>query len=578
MTVPGPELLSLQQALTGRYAVERVLGRGGMGMVFLARDLALDRPVAIKLLAPALARETLFRDRFLREARAAARLSHPHIVPVHSVEEHDTVVAFVMGFVDGETLAQRVTRAGPLSDADGLRVMREVAWALGHAHAMGIVHRDVKPENIMLERHTGRAVVTDFGIAGVAFQPASSGERVGTPAYMSPEQVSDAPVDPRSDLYSLGGTMWYAFSGRTPFEGPADRILAARLTSPAPSITSLRPDLPGVLAQAVDRCLAPAPEDRPASAEALLDLLTVAPPALNEAPLPVASYVRTAGGVLGDVGTTFVAGSTALLVYAIGFRDDLYAAIAFYPIAALLYAIGLTRFGELVLHTRTLVGQGYGHDAVRPAVELEVRREAAERSLAASLPGRLTDRPVVMATIGAAKTGLFIWLATRGIDTLTLIGVAGAVLIPTATVRSILRSTGRMTSVWAGMVKGRLGRWLFRLGRMGQGRGALPAPDAPTAVFLGDAALRMFEALPADRRRQLAALPETVTRLQADALNATEGTRLKALVALENLRLDLLRLQAGQVQSDQLTRDLEDAGKIAALVDATLGRSTPAHG
>jgi hypothetical protein len=128
------------------------------------------------------------------------------------------------------------------------------------------------------------------------------------------------------------------------------------------------------------------------------------------------------------------------------------------------------------------------------------------------------------------------------------------------------------------MMKGRLGKWLFRLGRMGQGRRAVPAPDAPTAVFLGDAALRMFEVLPADRRRQLASLPEIVTRLQADALNATEGTRLKALVALENLRLDLLRLQAGQVQSDQLTRDLEDAGKIAALVDATLSRSTPAHG
>ena len=571
-----PELLALQNALAGRYAVERLIGRGGMGLVFLGRDLALERPVAIKLLASDLARVAAYRQRFLHEARAAARLSHPHIVPVHAVEEHGPVVCFMMGYVEGETLFQRVRRTGPLPAADAIRVLREVAWALGHAHALRMVHRDVKPENILLENHTGRALVTDFGLA-VPFrqEPATAagaepGDRLGTPAFMSPEQAVGDRVDGRSDLYSLGVTGFFALTGRLPFEGPPDQMLAARLVRSAPAVATFRADLPEALMTAVDRCLATRPDDRPASAEELLELLAETPTALTEAPLPVASYVREAGRVFADVSAAAIAATSALGIYALAFRDDLYAAIAFYPIAVLLYGLGLTRIGELVLRTRSLVSQGYSHQAVRPAVELAVRQEEAEHALQAARPRHLTDRPAVVALTGAAKTGLFIWLATRGIDTLTLIGVAGAVLIPAATLRQIWRSSGKHTGLWGRLLQGRLGRLLFRIARVGQRTPALPAADAPTEVFLGDAALRLFEGLPPERRRELARLPETITRLQADALHATDGTRMQALAALETIRLDLLRLQAGEVQADQLTRDLEQAQRIREQMEERL--------
>jgi serine/threonine-protein kinase len=167
-TSVSPEFLDLQALVAGRYSLERELGRGGMGIVLLARDVALDRLVAIKLLPPELAPQSELRNQFLREARTAAGLSHPHIVPIHAVEEHGEAVFFVMGFVDGETLRERVEQHGPLTPRATMKLLQEVAWALGYAHSRGVVHRDIKPENIMIERATGRSMVTDFGIASVA--------------------------------------------------------------------------------------------------------------------------------------------------------------------------------------------------------------------------------------------------------------------------------------------------------------------------------------------------------------------------------------------------------------------------
>jgi serine/threonine-protein kinase len=267
MTTSPPitaEFLALQELLAGRYSIERELGRGGMGIVLLARDVALDRPVAIKLLPPHLASRPEERDRFLQEARTAAGLAHPNIVPIHLVEARGDLVFFVMGFVDGETLRERVERAGPLSPRLAVKLLQEVAWALGAAHQRGVIHRDVKPDNIMIERATERAVVTDFGIAlGGQSVEKGEGSVTGTARYMSPEQACGEPVDARSDLYSLGATFFYALTGRAPFEAAnVPAILTKHVYEPAPLVQVLRPEVPAKLGAVIDRLLRKAPPER----------------------------------------------------------------------------------------------------------------------------------------------------------------------------------------------------------------------------------------------------------------------------------------------------------------------------
>src|SRR5688572_17415908 len=221
MAHPSPEFLDLQAALAGEYSLQRELGRGGMGIVYLARDVQLDRDVAIKVLPSHLAANPEARERFVREARMAAGLSHPHIVPIHRVGEADGFVFFVMSFVDGETLGERLRTRGPLSPAEASRILREVAWALAYAHGRGIVHRDVKPDNVLLEARTGRALVTDFGIAHGGRDPgpvSDPGKISGTAHFMSPQQAAGESIDGRSDSYSLGVVGYLAVSGRLPFE------------------------------------------------------------------------------------------------------------------------------------------------------------------------------------------------------------------------------------------------------------------------------------------------------------------------------------------------------------------------
>src|SRR2546426_1030256 len=276
---PDPHFRMLDRALAGRYVLERRLGRGGMGVVFLARELSLDRRVAIKLLLPAKAVDPVARERFLVEARTAAQLSHPNIVPIFAVDELTDVVFFAMAYVEGQTLGQRVRERGPLRPEEGARLLRDVAWALAHAHERGVVHRDVKPDNILLDSATGRAVVSDFGIArvGAGGGPTGPREVVGTAEYMSPEQASGLGVDARSHLYSLGVVGYYALSGQLPFDArDSYEMLARHIAAPPLPLASVAPEVPRRLAQVIDRCLLKEPAARFTSGAHLADAVRLA--------------------------------------------------------------------------------------------------------------------------------------------------------------------------------------------------------------------------------------------------------------------------------------------------------------
>ena len=270
----------LALVLEGAYELEGEIGRGGMGVVYLARDLALKRRVAIKVLPPELAFRQDIKARFVREAQTAARLSHPHIVPIHTVGDEGGLVYFVMGFVDGESLAARLRRRNALPGEEVRRIMKETADALGMAHAMGVIHRDVKPDNILLEGTRRRVMVTDFGIAKALSQAGTgtltgTGIAIGTPHYMSPEQAAgEREIDARSDLYALGVVAYEMATGELPFQAPTvPGILMKHISESAPDIMRARPDLPDDLATCIMRCLAKDPESRWPTAESLVRAL-----------------------------------------------------------------------------------------------------------------------------------------------------------------------------------------------------------------------------------------------------------------------------------------------------------------
>ncbi len=269
---PSPEFDRLASALAGHYALERELGRGGMGVVLLARDLRLDRLVALKTLPQHLADDEVIRERFLREARTAAKLSHPRIVPIHHAAEVDGAAYYVMGYVDGGSAAQLLKEGGPLPAARAIPILLDVADALAYAHAQGVVHRDIKAENILLDAATGRAMVTDFGIARLAEAApmTQTGTVLGTVHYMSPEQVNGEPLDGRSDLYAVGVLAFLLLSGRFPFEHEApSAVLVSHVTRLAPPLRSVARDVPEHVAAIVDRLLAKDRDARFADAEAL---------------------------------------------------------------------------------------------------------------------------------------------------------------------------------------------------------------------------------------------------------------------------------------------------------------------
>jgi len=266
-------------AVAGRYTLVRELGRGGMGAVYLGSDVKLGREVAIKVLPPS-TRAYLGPERFQREVQLAAKLSHPHIVPLFEADEVDGFLYYVMEYVEGESLAQRLEREGPLALDEAIRVAAEVGDALQYAHERGIVHRDIKPANILLSG--GHALVTDFGIAKSFAQAdegvtlTGTGVTVGTAAYMSPEQASgEKRIDARSDVYALAAVLYEMLAGEPPFTGPSAQAIVARIIVDAPRpIRTVRPNTPSHVQDALLAALAKVPADRPASVKVFIDLLS----------------------------------------------------------------------------------------------------------------------------------------------------------------------------------------------------------------------------------------------------------------------------------------------------------------
>jgi len=243
----------------GRYEVERLIGTGGMGVVFKAFDTELNRPVAIKLLAPYLASSGPARKRFSREARAAAAVVHQHVVPIHNVETECEAPFIVMQYVSGESLQARIDREGALQLCEILRIGMQVADGLSAAHQQGLVHRDIKPSNILLEEDIDRALISDFGLARAADDASltRSGFHPGTPQYMSPEQASGQSVDARSDLFSLGSTLYTMCTGRPPFRAESSFGVMKRISDEAATpVRELNPDMPEWLVLVIEKLMA----------------------------------------------------------------------------------------------------------------------------------------------------------------------------------------------------------------------------------------------------------------------------------------------------------------------------------
>jgi len=605
MTHPQADRLFLdfQSAVAGRYSLERELGRGGMGVVYLAREVRLDRPVAIKLLPPTKATDPKLRERFLREARTAAKLSHPNVIPIHAVEEIGEFVFFAMSYIEGETLTERVRRRGPLAPSDASRVLRDVAWALAYAHGQGVIHRDVKPDNILLESG-GRVLVADFGIAS-AVQGAgalSTGEVVGTPEFMSPEQALGEAVDARSDLYSLGIVGYFACSGTLPFEAErATDVLAKQITEPAAPLNTVAPLVPRRLAQAIDRCLAKEPEERLEGPAALADQLSHALEQRRELPVALRAFVKHDARLDGS-GVLLYPFAMLIATPLVGFWTGSVAA----GFVTLVSGYTLVPVGVLINRARRLLHAGFGYSDIGVAFKAEIERGREERSFGLGHGGgpSVFERILrwvsgiglsigTLALAGYAASDnyalqfMVIWSMTAGMAS----GVGALVMLQ--------RRRDVDAEFWGRLWTGRLGRWLFGVARMFTGTKALPASltHRPTELALGMAAEQLYDTLPKETRRQLRDLPDVVHRLEQDAqrmrarleelqealggadhsgsadpaiaarhdrivvdLTAERDLvqqRLKdAVAALETIRLNLLRLHAGTGTVHSLTTDL----------------------
>jgi tRNA A-37 threonylcarbamoyl transferase component Bud32 len=634
------DFIALQSALAGEYSLDREIGRGGMGIVYLAREVRLARPVAIKVLPPALAERPELRAAFLREAQTAAALTHPNIVPVYAVGERDGFVYIVMAFVEGTTLGERIRQRGPLLPGQAARVLREVAWALAYAHGARLVHRDVSAENILLEHGSERALVTDFGIASATQTNALSadGRVMGNAHYVSPEQASGEPVDARSDLYSLGVAGYYALTGRLPFDGETSAdVVRQHLSATAPSITSVAPSVPPRLAAAVERCLHKEPIRRYRNAESFAEAIDLAFEHAKEIPAPLRVWLSQGEKEL-PARVAFVGiGALSGIVTATAVTSGMWM-----PMQWMLWCLGIfvpmvgVSYVPSFFRLRRVLADGYRVDDLHTAMrEHQLARSEEieyERRLSSPLFKRVM-RILLGSSVGAVGLGLYIGSEAGVILSgtragymfevanelmalqygLLIIGLAGLTTSTVALAGEYVRLhlANRITSRAIAFWKGKWGARIAKLASLGLKKTERPALGMPllTEVALGRATDHLFEALPKESRRELAALPETVRRLEADAgrlrdsivklddqlalferggatpagderarvaddlrsTRATAAQRLATTVAaLESIRLDLLRLQMGAAGLESVTASLEAARGIGDRIAESL--------
>lgn len=630
----GPALADrLQRALAGRYSIERELGHGGMGVVYLARDVALDRSVAIKLLPPSLAESMAHRERFLREARTAAALSHPNIVPIHLVEESSDLVYFVMACIDGESLGDRIRRTGPLDAAVVAKLVQEIAWALAYAHSRGVIHRDIKPDNILIDTATGRAVLTDFGIARVSSISTMShqGEVLGTFRYMSPEQASaDAVIDGRADLYSLGVTAFFALTGRTPFEGDDPvTLLSQHIAQPAPPVLSVRGGVPARLAEAIDRCLAKDPAQRFANGELLAEAIADAQVLRRDIPPAVREFLGVATDTILQVNGVAALWLTVAMVMQRVAASRPMIGTPLDPLIAMLGMLSAIVVVRPIAAARSLARAGFDEVDVANAVAARASNDSSteyrlerSRRLVARLSRPWWRLPMVLTATGylAFAAQLLIAIATGAKQALPLpsvlafalspltVGFLYAVaLAPARVVALFTPGAPENTALLRRIITSGPARWFFRLTAVGlRSKVVRPTLDvAPTEVLLGKAARDLVSQLPAEMRDRLGDLRGVIADLERVAsevrarrrdleaaiadVGAVENERRAALLvelrearqhvdtrlsravsALENLRLDLLRLRAGVARTADLTSSIEAARAASQAVGIEL--------